>query len=118
MDFPFLELQEMKVLDHVLAFVICVVAPFIAFSSQKIPMENLTFDAREKIHLYHSNALFLLITGLVVITVWRVTDKTLGSLGFEWPIWHESVGWLFGLVAFFYSLDVFFQFGLMDSQKT
>lgn len=112
MDFPLLELQEMKVLDHVLAFVICVVAPFVAFSSQRILMEDLSFDTKEKIHLYHSNAMFLLITGLAVITVWRVTDKTMGALGFDWPIWHDSILWLFGLIAFFYFLDVFFQFGL------
>lgn len=112
MDFPLLELQEMKVLDHVLAFVICVVAPFVAFSSQRIPMDDLSFDTKEKVHLYHSNAMFLLITGLAVITVWRITDKTIGALGFEWPVWHESLVWLFGLIAFLYCLEVFFQFGL------
>ena len=105
-------LQEMMVLDHVLAFIICVVAPFVTFSSQGMLMEDIQFDQKDKIKLYHSNALFLVIMGLLVISVWRITGKTMASLGFDTPIWNQTVLILTGFVILFYCLDLFFQYGL------
>ncbi len=112
MIYPILQLQEMLVLDHVMAFVICVVAPVVAFTSQRIPLEDIVFDTKEKIKLYHSNAMFLFVIGLIVISVWRITGKSMAALGFDWPIWNQTVLVLFGLVVLFYCLDLFFQYGL------
>lgn len=112
MVYPLLEIQEMLVLDHVLAFVICVVAPIVAFTSARIPLEDIQFETRDKIKLYHSNAMFLVIIALAVVSVWRITGKTMSALGFDWPVWNNTIFLLFGLVVLFYVLDLFFQYGL------
>jgi membrane protease YdiL (CAAX protease family) len=112
MQYPVMHVQEMLVLDHVLAFIICVIAPLVAFSSQKVSLGDMRFDTTEKIKLYHSNAMFLIIIALAVISVWRITGKSMGDLGFDWPVWNNNLLVLFGLVLLFYCVDLFFQYGL------
>ncbi len=112
MVYMVMEIQEMVVLDHVLAFIICVVAPVVAFSSQRVSLDDIQFDTKDKIKLYHSNAMFLIIMALAVVSVWRINGKTIASLGFDWPIWNNTILVLIALVLLFYCLDLFIQYGL------
>jgi len=105
-------LYEMTWLDHVLAIIICVLAPVMAFSSKNVVVEDIELDEDEKIRLYHSNALLLFVFALVVITIWRLPGRTLSAIGFDWPVWSPYLLLLLVSVFLFYALDIFFQYGL------
>lgn len=112
MMYPLMVLYDMNLLDHVLAIIICILAPVMAFSSRSVVIEDMELDEDEKISLYHSNALLLFVFALVVITIWRLPARTLPALGFDWPIWSPLLALLLFSVFLFYALDIFFQYGL------
>lgn len=97
--------------DHLVALVICIVAPALAYSSRKASHEDIHFEPSEKIGLYHSNALLLIILALVLVTIWRLPGRTLETLGFSWPEWNSALTFLLLAVCLVYALDIFFQFG-------
>jgi membrane protease YdiL (CAAX protease family) len=105
-------LYEMTWFDHVVAIIICVFAPVLAYTSRQVTSEDIQLEPGEKIELYHSNALLLFIFGLVVVTIWRLPGRTLEGLGFDWPIWNTDVLLLILAVILFYTLDLFFQYGI------
>lgn len=109
---PAMVLYEMTLLDHVLAIIICVLAPVMAFSSRSVVIEDVELDSEDKIRLYHSNALLLSVFALVVITIWRLPARALSGLGFDWPQWSTLLAILLFSVFLFYALDIFFQYGL------
>jgi membrane protease YdiL (CAAX protease family) len=112
-------LFEMYIWDHVVAAVICIFAPIMAYSSRKMVLEDLDFEAEDKIRLYHSNGLLLVVFALIVTTLWRVPGRSLSGLGFAWPEWNIWIGLLLTAVFVFYLLDIFFQYGLPKwRQKT
>jgi len=102
----------MNAWDHVVAAVICVFAPILAYSSRRVQVEEIQLEPEDKIKLYHSNALLLIVFALVVITLWRIPGRTFLGLGFEWPQAHPMVPVLLVAVLLFYGLDIFFQYGL------
>jgi membrane protease YdiL (CAAX protease family) len=109
---PQMVLYEMIAWDHVIASIICIFAPVLAFTSRRINMEDIRLEPEDKIKLYHSNGLLLFVFAMVVITLWRIPGRTLSGLGFEWPQWNVIVILLLLLVFLFYGLDIFFQYGL------
>lgn len=112
MYLPDLTVFPMTFWDHLVAVVICVFAPAIAFSSRKVNLADIRFTSEDKIRLYHNNALLLSIFGLVVITTWRMGGKTLFDIGLVSPQWDPWVPLLILCVILFYALDIFFQYGL------
>lgn len=108
---PYMVFYEMTAWDHVVAGIICVLAPILAFTSRKITMEDIQLEPEDKIRLYHSNGLLLIVFALVVTTTWRIPGRPLSGLGIEWPVWHPYIPMLILAIFLFYGLDVFFQFG-------
>jgi len=104
-------LYDMGTWDHVMAVIICIFAPIMAFTSGKITTEEIRLEPEDKIRLYHSNGLLLIVFGLIVLTVWRIPNRPMAGLGIEWPVWHPYVFVFLILVLVFYRLDVFFQYG-------
>lgn len=104
-------LFEFTVLDHIMAMVICLIAPIFAITTRNFTTEDIQLDPGEKIRLYHSNALLLLVFSLIVLTIWRLPGRTLEDIGFQWPVWNDTVLQLIVAVFVFYALDVFFQYG-------
>jgi len=109
--YPDMVLYEMSTWDHVLAGIICILAPVLAFTSRKMTTEDIQLDSDNKIRLYHSNALLLIVFGLVVTTTWRIPGRPLMGLGLDWPLWHPYVPLLLLAVFLFYSIDIFLQYG-------
>lgn len=117
MVYPGMTLHEMTLIDHVVAIVICVFAPVLAYSSRNIATDDIQLEPGEKIRLYHSNALLLFVFALVVVTIWRIPGRSLSSLGMEWPQWNPQVILLLLAVFLFYALDIFFQYGIRRWRK-
>jgi len=109
---PTMALYHMTLIDHVVAVVICIFAPVLAYTSRNVSSEELQLEPGEKIRLYHSNALLLFIFALVTVTIWRIPGRSLISLGLDWPLWNAEIMFLILAVILFYALDVFFQYGL------
>ena len=107
-----LSLYEMNLLDHIVAGVICIVAPILAYTSRRIITEDIRLDTEDKVRLYHSNGLLLFVFALVVVTLWRIPGRTLAGMGFTWPDWNGIVVLLLIAIFLFYGLDIFFQYGL------
>jgi uncharacterized protein len=103
---------DMNAWDHVVAAVICIFAPILAYSSRRVQVEEIQLEPEDKIKLYHSNALLLIVFALVVITLWRIPGRTFSGLGFEWPQSNPWVPFMLIMVFLFYGLDIFFQYGL------
>jgi membrane protease YdiL (CAAX protease family) len=106
-----LTLFEFTLLDHVMALIICLIAPILAITSRNISTDEIQLEPGDKIKLYHSNALLLFVFALVVVTVWRIPGRALSGLGLTWPTWNPLVMQLIAAVFLFYALDVFFQYG-------
>jgi membrane protease YdiL (CAAX protease family) len=112
MMFSPMVLHEMFLIDHIVAIVICVLAPVLAISSRRMAVEDMELEADEKIKLYHSNALLLFVFSLVVITIWRFPGgRSMAELGFAWPHWNNTILLLLVAIVLFYALDIFFQYG-------
>jgi membrane protease YdiL (CAAX protease family) len=114
---PEMVLYEMKLLDHVVAAFICIVAPVLSFTSGKFATDDIQLEQEEKIGLYHGNALLLTVFMLVVISIWRLPGRTLFALGITWPEWNSSVAILLLAITVFYTLDIFLQYGLRRWRK-
>lgn len=104
-------LYEMHTWDHVMAVIICVFAPIMAFTARKISTEEIKLLPKDKIRLYHSNGLLLIVFGLIVATTWRLPNRTLSSLGLDWPDFNVYVFLFLTIVGVFYFFDIFFQYG-------
>ena len=109
---PTLELFEMSIADHVVAAVLCLLAPIMAYSSRRVGTEELQIESEDKVRLYHSNTLLLIVFTLVIITTWRIPGRPLTGLGFNWPQWNVVVIGLLFVIILFYLLDIFFQYGI------
>ena len=109
--YPDMVLYDMNLWDHVAAVVICVLAPILAFTSRQISTDDVRLHSEEKIRLYHSNGLLLIVFALIVLTTWRVPNRSLSGLGLDWPMWHPYVFIFLVIIALFYFLDIFFQYG-------
>ncbi|HUR31123.1 MAG TPA: type II CAAX endopeptidase family protein [Saprospiraceae bacterium] len=109
--YPHMVVYDMNAWDHVVAVVICILAPILAFTSRKITIEDIRLDSADKIRLYHSNALLLIVFALVVTTTWRVPGRPIEGLGIEWPIWHPYVPLLMATIFLLYLLDLYVQYG-------
>lgn len=108
---PVMTLYEIIWIDHVVAIILCLIAPFMAVRSRQEPEEEISFEPGDKIKLYHSNALLLIVFALVVITVWRIPGRPMSGLGFSWPVINGLVLQLTGIIVLLYFLDFFFQYG-------
>ena len=108
---------EMKLLDHVVAVFICIVAPLLSFTSGKFSTDDVQLEPEDKIGLYHGNALLLTVFALVVISIWRLPGRSLAALGITMPEWNQTVSILMLAISAFYALDIFFQYGLRRWRK-
>lgn len=108
---PDMFLYEMKVWDHIIAAIICILAPALAFTSRKITVEDVKLETADKIRLYHSNALLLIVFALVVTTTWRIPGRPVAALGIDWPLAHPYVTVFVIFIFLFYLSDIFFQYG-------
>jgi membrane protease YdiL (CAAX protease family) len=109
---PPLTAYEMNAWDHVVAAIMCVIAPVLAYSSRRVRVEDVQLERGDKIRLYHSNALLLIVFALIIITLWRIPGRSFLGLGFEWPSGNLMVSFLMMLALLFYGMDIFFQYGL------
>ena len=109
---PGMVLYDMTLIDHIVAMLVCVVAPVLTLTSRQMAMEDIRLEPEEKIRLYHSNALLLFVFTLVVVTVWRLPGRSVIALGFDWPVLSPVVLLLTLAVVLFYALDYFFQYGI------
>jgi membrane protease YdiL (CAAX protease family) len=107
-----LVMYDMNLWDHIVAGVICIVAPILAYTSRRIITEDIRLDTEDKIRLYHSNGLLLFVFALIVVTLWRIPGRSLEAMGFTWPEWNGIVILLIVAIFLFYGLDIFFQYGL------
>ena len=108
---PQMVLYEMHAWDHVVAGIICVLAPVLAFTSRKITVEDIKLESDDKIRLYHSNALLLIVFALITTTTWRIPGRPISGLGLNWPEWHPYIPVLLLVIMVFYLLDFFFLYG-------
>lgn len=106
-----MEIYHMGLYDHVLAVIICILAPLLAFSSRRVVSEEIRLSSDDKIRLYHNNGLLLIVFGMVVATVWRIPGRPLSGLGIDLATPHKYVLLLIGIIFIFYFLDIFFQYG-------
>ncbi|HJW28928.1 MAG TPA: hypothetical protein VJ508_06710, partial [Saprospiraceae bacterium] len=102
----------MNLWDHIVAAVICIVAPVLAYTSRRVRTEEIELEPEDKVKLYHNNALLLIVFALVVITLWRIPGRSFYGLGFDWPIGGPMLTLFLVIVFLFYGLDLFFQYGL------
>ena len=109
--YPDMVVFEMGTWDHVVATIICILAPVLALTSRKIVVEDIKLESADKVGLYHSNSLLLIVFSLIVITAWRLPNRSLNGLGFDWPTWHPIVPILLIAIAVFYFIDIFLQYG-------
>src|SRR5687768_15834748 len=114
---PHMILYEMNAWDHVIAVIICILAPVLAFTSRKITVEEVKLTSAEKIRLYHSNALLLIVFALVVTTAWRFPGRPIEGLGLDWPVWHPYIPLLLIAIFLFYFLDTYFQYGTRKKRE-
>jgi len=108
---PYVAFYEMNAWDHVMAGIICILAPILAYTSRKISTEDIQLEPEDKIRLYHSNGLLLMVFALVVITTWRIPGRPITGLGIDWPVWHPLIPLLLIIIFLFYAMDIFFQYG-------
>lgn len=104
-------LYEMHTWDHVMAVIICIFAPIMALTARKISTEEIKLLPKDKIRLYHSNGLLLIVFGLIVATIWRLPNRPLSGIGLDLPVWHPYIFILLIIVVAFYFFDLFFQYG-------
>ncbi len=105
-------LYEMHTWDHVMAVIICVFAPILAFTARRLATEEIKLEPQDKIRLYHSNGLLLIVFALIVATTWRLPGRSIIALGFDWPVWNAYVILFLIMIGLFYSFDLFLQYGL------
>lgn len=108
---PEMMVYEMNAWDHVVAGIICILAPLLALTSRKITIDDISLESEEKIRLYHSNALLLTVFALVLATSWRIPGRPLEGLGLVWPVWHPYLVPVLITIFMFYFLDIYFQYG-------
>lgn len=104
-------LYEMNLYDHVVAGIICLLAPLLAFSSRQLTHEEIRLESQDKIRLYHSNGLLLIIFALVVVTLWRIPDRPLSAIGFDLISWHPWIVPVVLSIFILYALDFFLLYG-------
>src|SRR5688500_18649075 len=109
--YPDMVVFEMGTWDHVVATIICILAPVLALTSRKIVVEDVQLESADKVGLYHSNSLLLIVFSLIVITAWRLPIRYLTVLGFDLPTCHPIVPLLLIAIVFFYFIDIFLQYG-------
>ena len=102
---------SMVIYDHVVAVIICILAPVLAFTSRRMVTEEITLDSEDKIRLYHSNGLLLIVFALIITTMWRIPGRPLSGLGINLVNWQPMVVLLVLAVFVFYFMDIFFQYG-------
>ena len=49
---PGMVLYDMTLIDHIVAMMVCVVAPVLALTSRQMAMEDIRLEPEEKIRLY------------------------------------------------------------------
>ena len=104
-------LYDMKVYDHILALIICILAPILAFTSRRISTEEIELTSGDKIRLYHGNGLLLVVFAFIVVTVWRLPGRPLQGLGIDFIQPSPYLLTIILLIFLFYFVDIFFQYG-------
>lgn len=108
---PGMVLYEMKVYDHILALIICILAPILAFTSRRISTEDIELTSDDKIRLYHGNGLLLIVFAFIVVTIWRLPGRPLHGLGIDLVHPAPYLILIILLIFLFYFVDIFFQYG-------
>jgi membrane protease YdiL (CAAX protease family) len=108
---PGMVLYEMKVYDHILALIICILAPILAFTSRRISTEEIELTSDDKIRLYHGNGLLLIVFAIIVVTVWRLPGRAIQGLGIDFIHPSPYLLIIILLIFLFYFLDIYFQYG-------
>ncbi len=108
---PGMVLYEMKVYDHILAVIICILAPILAFTSRRITTEDIELSSDEKIRLYHGNGLLLIVFAFIVATIWRLPGRPLYGLGLDFIQPSPYLLSLILAIFLFYFIDIFLQYG-------
>lgn len=103
---------QMTVYDHIVGFLLCILAPILIMGSRKPDEAELQTESQDRVKLYHSNGLFLLVVSMIVITIWRLPGRSLAEFGFATPVWSENAWRIVGLIVVFYLGDLFLQYGL------
>jgi membrane protease YdiL (CAAX protease family) len=102
----------MNLYDHVVAVIICILAPVLAFTTRQFSSTDIKLEPADKIRLYHSNGLLLIVFALVILTMWRIPDRPIAALGIDLITWHPLIPVFVAGILLLYAIDIFLQYGL------
>jgi len=96
-------------LDHVLAFILCIVFPLMAVLQVRAQMAAIRFDAATKKVIYISNGIVLWIGAALTLAIWLIYDRPIIDLGFRFPDSESGHLWWLLLVVFIFlfAIDMF-----------
>ncbi len=97
--------------DHLFFFLLGVVFPVMAVMSEKSGAEEdeaYLMQLPPKKHIYYSNGLMLVIGALMVLTLWNVTYRDFGKLGFHDILISDGAIWIVAGIALIYAGDTLF----------
>lgn len=93
--------------DHLFAFLIIIVIPALSLKSDKMSEEVIQSLPLKK-HLFFSNGLMLIISALLVITSWNISNREWSGMGFSLVDFNIKVIYLCIIIITFYLADIFF----------
>lgn len=97
--------------DHLFFFLLGVVFPAMAVMSEKSGAEEDESYIQQlppKKHIYYSNGLMLVIGALMVLTLWNVTYRDFGKLGFQEILISPAVLWIVAGITLIYTGDTLY----------
>jgi membrane protease YdiL (CAAX protease family) len=82
--------------------------PVLSVYTAKLSGDEHDVFSTNKRDLFISNGLMLIISSLLIITDWNVTNRSWTSLGFDYIVWDNTVAWLCGLIFIMYFIDLIY----------
>ncbi|MCB0625877.1 MAG: CPBP family intramembrane metalloprotease [Saprospiraceae bacterium] len=104
-------MTEPGTLDHLAAILLGIILPYASLKRGQLTMGDRPLESQLKVVFYRINSLFQWILTAAVLAIWLYRDRTLGSLGLQWPRWEPSTT-VFTLTLGFvlaYSVDTYRQ---------
>jgi uncharacterized protein len=91
--------------DHIVAFIFCVLLPFLAIKQALKNNQTVKYDSLQKRAMYFSTCFSLFIMAAIIISVWLLFKRPLAEMGLALHI--EGKLWIWPLIAFLivYSID-------------
>jgi membrane protease YdiL (CAAX protease family) len=93
--------------DHIVAFLFCVVLPLYAALKRRKGDQNFYFTSAEKKNIYISGSFSLFVMGVIVIAVWLLFKRPIADIGLTQPVNFRSWWWLVVIFIIIYLGDAF-----------